>query len=546
MFRPEPAWLSAQDWDLIVIGGGITGAAVLREASRLGLRCLLLEQRDFAWGASSRSGKWVHGGLRYIKQGQLLTTWHAVRERDKLCAQLPGLIDIEGMHWPLYRRDWKGSLIIRAGLWLYDRMAGKRRRHPVSLTRLHEMFPGLEVPNLDGALCFYEGQTDDARLTLRLIQAAESSGAIALNYAEVTGLYQPESAGKTPVRGVYVDLGDAQPTRIPARQVIAATGAWADRLRVQSSQANAPRIRPLRGSHLVFDAARLPVRGTLITEHPHDRRPGFITPFQGRVIVGNTDLDHRQDLQQDAAITDAEVDYLLASVNHYFPSLNLQRNDILATFSGVRPVVDSGADDPSKEARDHAVWEEHELITIGGGKLTTFQHIARDALRRVRDKFPELKRLHRAGPPLSMPSHWPDKPSALNDAQFKRLAGRYGERLGEFLASADAKTLNIIPGTDTLWAELPWCARHEAVVKLDDLLLRRTRIGLLLAHGGAGLQQPIRKLVQPALGWDDTKWQEEWHRYSELWHRYYGVPDGTEDVPGSTKDKVSKENRDAV
>lgn len=546
MFRPEPAWLSEQDWDLIVIGGGITGAAVLREASRLGLRCLLLEQRDFAWGASSRSGKWVHGGLRYIKQGQLLTTWHAVHERDKLCTQLPGLIDIEGMHWPLYRHDWKGSLIIRAGLWLYDRMAGKKRRHPVSMAQMKALFPGLAVPKLSGALCFYEGQTDDARLTLRLIQAAESSGAFALNYAEVIALYQPELDGKTPVRGVYVDIGEDQPTLIQARQVIAATGAWADRLRLPSNPSNAPRIRPLRGSHLVFDAARLPVSGTLITEHPFDRRPGFITPFQGRVIVGNTDLDHRQDLQQDATITAAEVEYLLASVNHYFPALKLQRDDILATFSGVRPVVDSGADDPSKEARDHAVWEEHELITIGGGKLTTFQHIARDALRRVRHKFPELKRLGQTSPPLSMPSHWPNKPAALSDAQFKRLGGRYGDQLTDFLAAADSQQLSVIPGTDTLWAELPWCATFEAVRHLDDLLLRRTRIGLLLAEGGAELREHIRTLVQPALGWDDTRWYEEWHRYSELWHRYYGVPDGSEDAPVRTKDNVSKENQDAV
>jgi len=523
--------LAQEEWDIVVIGGGITGAAVLREASRSGLKCLLLEQRDFAWGASSRSGKWVHGGLRYLKEGQPKVTWDSVREREKLCAELPGLIKLQPMLLPLFKGKPGSELLVRAGLFLYDLMAGKRRRHVVDRAVLGNAFPHLNAPRLKGAICFYEGQADDARLTLRVIQEARASGGIALNYAEVTGLLR--EAGSGAVRGVTAREESADTVHaIRAKQVIAATGAWSDRLRTQVNHNHAERLRPLRGSHLVFDRKRLPVQGTIVLEHPRDRRPGFITLFQGRVIVGNTDLDHSQNLQQDAFITAEEVAYLLETVQHHFPSLGITQQDIISTFSGVRPVVDSGATDPSKESRDHVVWQEDELITIGGGKLTTFQHIAIDALSRAQHKFPQA-RLVKNQPVLVASAPALSLPASLSEEQAETLVGRYGSALADMLFSAPAHSMSLIPGTETFWFELPWCAAHEDVHHLDDLLLRRTRIGLLLEQGGAGLMAQFKELVQAPLKWSDARWQAEAERYLNLWARYYSPPGRQTAEPGS-------------
>lgn len=521
--------LAREEWDIVVIGGGITGAAVLREASRSGLKCLLLEQRDFAWGASSRSGKWVHGGLRYIKEGQLKVTWHSVREREKLCAELPGLITLKPMLWPLFKGKLASGLSIRAGLFLYDLMAGKRRRHSVDIPTVEGTFPYLSAPNLTGAVCFYEGQTDDARLTMRVIQEARKSGAVALNYTEVTGLIR---AGV--VNGVTArEEGSELIHSIKAKQVIAATGAWSNRLRSQVHYNHAERLRPLRGSHLVFDQKRLPVQGTIVLEHPRDHRPGFITLFQGRVIVGNTDVDHKQDLQQDASITAKEVTYLLETVQHYFPDLNITHRDIISTFSGVRPVVDSGEADPSKESRDHVIWQEDELITIGGGKLTTFQHIAIDALSRAQHKFPHARFL-KSQPVLTSQPETFSLPACFTKQQAENLFGRYGSELREMIASAAEPTMSLIPGTETFWFELPWCAAHEDVHHLDDLLLRRTRIGLLIEQGGSGLMERFKQLLQGPLNWSDAQWSAEAERYLALWAAHYRPPEGVDSRSNET------------
>ncbi|MCU1717379.1 glycerol-3-phosphate dehydrogenase/oxidase [Pseudomonas sp. 5P_3.1_Bac2] len=525
--RLSLAECAGQQWDLIVIGGGITGAAVLREAARVGLKCLLLEQRDFAWGASSRSGKWVHGGLRYIKQGQFKVTWHSVQEREKLCRELPGLIQLKAMQWPLFKGKWQASALIHAGLRLYEWMAGTRRRHAADLKQMALDFPYLQAVGLKGAVCFYEGQTDDARLTLRVLQEARQCGAQALNYAEVTQLLKQPHSGA--VCGVKVQRqGSAELHEIHARQVIAATGAWADRLRQQVRHNPHEHLRPLRGSHLLFSAERLPIHSTLVLEHPRDRRPGFITLFQGRVMLGNTDIDHRADLQGEAAISPEEVDYLLENIRHHFPALNITRTDVLSSFAGVRPVVDSGQADPSKESREHVLWHEDELISIGGGKLTTFQHIAIAALRLAQHKFPGVsfdpgQPLLATAPPAVV------LPAQLDVQQGQQLLGRYGAAVAPMLAQASSASLQQIAGTQTLWCELAWCAAHEDVQHLDDLLLRRTRIGLLLEQGGLSLLANIRTLVQEILGWSDAHWQLEVERYCQLWRTHYSVPDAAVD-----------------
>ena len=510
-----------QHWDIIIIGGGITGAAVLLESSRAGLRSLLLEQRDFAWGTSSRSGKWVHGGLRYMKQGQIKVTYDSVREREKLCREFAGLITMKPMHWLFFKGHLVDEWLIRTAIFVYDLLAGKHWRRHVTGQQLQQAFPGLEASGLKSALCFYEGQTDDARMTLRVIQEAHKFGGVALNYTPVVGLEKVDGL----VRGVHVPDDDGNGTVcVQGSQVIAATGVWSDLMRQHIQKTNTQKLRPLRGSHLIFDRKDLPVDHAVVLEHPIDKRPGFITPFQGRVLVGNTDLDHRQDLGNEASITADEVTYLLGFVQHYFPSLHVERSHILSTFSGVRPVLDSGKANPSSESRDHVVWQEDELITIGGGKLTTFQHIALDALMRVRGKFPQLETLRQkhsllqsAPAPLSHPGLTPE--------QNQRMTGRYGDAAARMVQDAGPSDLALVPGTETHWIELAWCAAKEEVMHLDDLLLRRTRVGLLLRGGGVDLLGDIRAKVQSVLQWSDARWDAEVTRYLTLWTTHYSVPE---------------------
>ncbi len=533
-----------QEWDLIIIGGGITGAGILREAVRLGLHALLVEQRDFAWGTSSRSSKLVHGGLRYLKERKFRLTRASVRERQRLLAEGPGLIDPLGFLLTNYQGDSPGRWTFRAGLSLYDLMALQWSHRRYSPLELRLLAPHISEDGLEGGLQYGDAQTDDARLVLRVLQEAVAAGGVALNYARAEQVLRDEEGKVIGVRLRRTDSVEGRQTSLPrettppnepalsvrdvhANVVINATGAWADRLRGQLGRA--PRIRPLRGSHLIFPAWRLPVAQAISFLHPVDRRPVFIFPWEGVTLVGTTDVDHGQPLDQEPQISPQETAYLMAAVEHQFPSLHLTLADVISTYAGVRPVIGSGVEDPSKESRDHVVWEEEGLLTVTGGKLTTFRLIALDALESMRHRLPELPEPNRRHPVLDPVDEaqfaWPP---ALDKPARRRLLGRYGAATAALLDAAQPGELATIPGTQALWAELRWAARAEAVVHLEDLLLRRVRLGLLLPGGGQALLSRIRDLCQAELGWDDGRWEAEEAAYLDLWQRCYSVPE-----PGS-------------
>jgi glycerol-3-phosphate dehydrogenase len=308
-----------------------------------------------------------------------------------------------------------------------------------------------------------------------------------------------------------------------AQVIINATGAWADELR---GQINAPpRIRPLRGSHLIFPAWRLPVAQAISFLHPIDSRPVFIFPWEGITLVGTTDVDHTQPLCDEPRISPEEAAYLMAAVRAEFPSLNLTLDDVTATFAGVRPVIGTGQADPSKESRDHVVWEENGLLTVTGGKLTTFRLIALDALKAARRRLPDMPRPDSKMPVLNPINVALPGAERLDDSTRRRLLGRYGADAPHLAAAAQAGELDPIPTTQYLWAELRWAARAEGVVHLDDLLLRRMRLGLLLPEGGKALLPRIRAICQPELGWDDARWEAEEAAFVELWRKAYALPD---------------------
>jgi len=503
-------------WDIIIIGGGITGAGILREALRCGLRCLLLDQKDFAWGTSSRSGKLVHGGLRYLKQGQVKTTWHSVREREKLLLECGGLVEPLGFLMPTYLGDRLGPLLLQAGLSVYDLIALRKSRRRFRPEDIALMAPALKGDKLSGGFWYRDARTDDARLVLNVIREAVNLGGFALNYVRVTNLCSVRGR----VRGVAVeDMLTGQCGEIEARVVINATGVWADQVR--SMVHSTPGLRRLRGSHLIFPGWRFPLALAVSIHHPGDGRPLYAFPWEGVTLLGTTDLDHEHSLEAEPWISLREGKYLMEAVQHYFPSLNLSGNDVVSTFSGVRPVVNTGKTDPSREAREHVIWADNGLITITGGKLTTFALLARAALAIARKYI---------GRPGVIPPKPGEKKASTNlpsisseiagNCEYRRLAGRYGTGALDLLKDCRAEDLTAVPGTETLWGEIPWAAREE-VVHLDDLLLRRVRLGMLVPEGGVSILSRLRKLAQPVLGWDNTRWEMEETRYFDLWKQFY-------------------------
>lgn len=509
----------SEPWDVLIVGGGITGAGILREAVRLGLRALLVEQRDFGWGTSSRSSKLVHGGLRYLAEGKLGLTRASVRERKRLLEEAPGLIDPLGFLLATYKGDRPGRWTYKAGLSVYDLLALQWSHRHYSAQDFEMLAPHIACRGLEGGFRYGDAQTDDARLVLRVIREAVAAGGVALNDAAAEELLR--EGGR--VAGVrLVDRLEGRSAEVRARVVINATGAWADRLRAQVGAPGC--IRPLRGSHLIFPAWRLPVAQALSFLHPHDRRPVFIFPWEGIALVGTTDLDHHAPLDDEPAIAPGEVSYLMAAVESQFSALGLGLDDVIATFAGVRPVIGTAQADPSKESRDHVVWEEEGLLTVTGGKLTTFRLIALDALKAARRRLPALPRLDRRLPVLdpvdvALPAAQP-----IEEAERRHLLGRYGAEAPALVGGAQPGELEAIPGTRTLWAELRWAARAEGVNHLDDLLLRRVRLGLLLEEGGLGILPRVRSIVQPELGWSDGRWEAEEAAYRDLWRRAYSLP----------------------
>ncbi len=517
---------SATQWDVLVVGGGITGAGILLEASRRGLKTLLVEQRDFAWGTSSRSSKLVHGGLRYLKEGRFGLTRESVQERQLLMQQAKGLVEAQSFAFGDYVGRKPGRKLFLFGLAVYDWMAGLAERHYFGRDDFLMMAPNMQGDGLVGGMRYTDAKTDDARLVLRVLKEAESHGGQALNYVAVQSLLRD---GQRIQGAIVTDTMTQDVHEVRARVVINATGAWADRLRGKQPSSdgtqpkdNWPKLRPLRGSHLVLPAWRLPLAQAVSLMHPHDGRPVFAFPWEGVTLVGTTDVDHSADLQTEASITRPEVDYLMAALQEQFPQLDLSESDILATFAGVRPVIDSGKADPSKEGREHAVWVDDGMVSVTGGKLTTFRVIAMDVLRHVQRLLPEWQ--DKLAPQAVFEARTAVKAPKLSSQQRQRLLGRYGHHAQSLVDAAHEGELALVPGTQTLWAELRWSARAEAVLRLEDLMLRRSRLGLQLRAGGLEHLPRIRTMCQPELGWTDQEWEQEQQAYLQLWQAHYGLP----------------------
>ncbi|MGB2140671.1 MAG: glycerol-3-phosphate dehydrogenase/oxidase, partial [Psychrobacter sp.] len=530
----------SKPWDMLIIGGGITGAGIAREAARRGLAVLLIEQKDFAWGTSSRSSKMVHGGLRYIASGDYKTTLLSVRERERMLTEAGGLVNEMHYVMPHYKGKFPPPWIFNTLLRVYDKIAGKRYFKYFKKDAFLRLNPNIKQDKFLGASQFSDAITDDSRLVMRVLDEAIHDGAHAINYLKAESLITNEQClvvGATLKDTASKDKD--QTYKVHAKVVVSATGAWADTLRMQAreqtEQSFNKQIRPSRGSHLVVSQERLPTSQAYTFLHPADKRAVFVFPWENRTVLGTTDLDHPPLNDEEVGITSAEVDYLLAATNSLFDDTDLNREDVISTWAGVRPLIADSGDgkrvSPSKEKRDHSVWLDNNLVTVSGGKLTTFRLIALDVLAKCQEVLDlddsATQNLNtNSDQVFNNPTPTHAKFVTLPADLQQRLQGFYGLQLDTLLELAHEEDLAYVTDSNTIWAEIRFAARFEQVIHLDDLLLRRTRLGLILPHGAMTplISARLKQICQQELGWDEQKWQQEVARYSELWQRYYHLP----------------------
>ena len=501
------------NWDIIIIGGGITGAGILKLASQLGLKVLLVEQRDFSWGSSSRSSKMVHGGLRYIADGQIKLTVESVKERQHLVEHSNGLVFNQSFLMSHYKKQFPQPWIFNSLLSVYDFIAGIKQHNYLPKAQYSYFAPKVKTKYSKGGSQFVDAMTDDCRLVLRLLQEAQTDNnkALAINYTKVTKLNYKRNG----VKGVQVQL-DGQNIPIKSKVVINATGAQASQFNLSNPIV---KLRALRGSHLVVSNWSLPVASAISVRHPKDKRPVQIYPWQNTTIVGTTDVEHKYDLNVEPNISQNEFDYLIECVKHQFDDIKLNDLDLISTFSGVRPVVTNGGGiDPSKEKRDHSIWHEQGVINIAGGKLTTFRVIAKQVIETacglLNLRFNNYNY-----------SAFDEQISLIENNLSKqisdRLTGVYGRLVNQFIIESNSELVKPISYSLTLWAELLWSIKHEQVVHLDDLLLRRTRIGNVLPNGAIEHLETIKPWCMKYLNWDANKWLEELNRYIDIYNSHY-------------------------
>jgi len=409
------------------------------------------------------------------------------------------------------------------GVTLYDLFALKWQHRYLNPAALRDVCPLVHSQGLLGGHEYYDAEVDDARLVLRLLSEAAHQGATVLNYARVESLLRNRQGEVSGVALVDRTPGASRSAEVQAGVVINAAGPWSDQVRAHLG--SPARLRKLRGSHLIFSRQRLPLVQAVTLLHPRDGRAMFVIPWETSTFIGTTDLDHPQALDDgEPFASQAEIDYMLEGLRAIFPAARITQADVVSTFAGVRPVVNTGAANPSKESRAHVVWQEDGMVTITGGKLTTFRVMAQAAVRaallRLGNRRLDVK--PRFFDPL------PDFPATggLPPDRLDFLAGRYGAAAPDLIAQAAPEELDLIPGTFNSWAEIRWNARYGAVVHLDDMLLRRLRLGLLLPNGGMSLLESLRAIIQPELGWDDQRWQQEAADYQRCWTAYYSPQPG--------------------
>jgi glycerol-3-phosphate dehydrogenase len=516
----ERAWQRlGEGLDVLVIGGGITGAGILHDAALRGLSVGLVERGDFGCGTSSRSSKLIHGGLRYLRKMQLGITRTACRERDLLALANPHLVWPVRFLYPSYEHDATPGWQVDLGLAMYDHLTPVRHRHEkVDAQSAASLVPVLARPGLEFGLLYDDAVADDARLVLSVVAAGVLAGGVAASYTRVEELMQ-DRAGR--VAGALVrDVESGAVQEVRAHVVVNATGVWGDEVRTMAGASKA-RLRPSRGSHLLFPRHRLPLEVAVTALAPDDGRPVFSVPHPEGTLVGTTDLFHAGALE-DPRPSAEETGYLLRFAQHVFPSVRLSARDVTGAFAGVRPVLSSHAETPSEASREEAVWEEHGLVSTAGGKLTTYRATAEKVVNAAVKRLPEEVR-ERVGPSQTAAATLPWRAEhtglrqglralGVGDEVASGMARRLGALALPAVAAGGEAVQPVADGLDLCGAELLWHVRFGGVVHLEDLLLRRVRLGMWQPRVCLEVAPKLRPLLRRAAGWTVARWNREVER----------------------------------
>ena len=511
--------LADDPFDVLVVGGGITGAGVALDAVTRGLRVGLVERRDLAAGTSSKSSKLVHGGLRYLQQGEIGLVYEALAERQRLRYTAPHLVHLLPFLIPVLG---KGGVVpprlaraMRTALWLYDLTGGARigKLHErVTAAEAIEYLPTLRADRVVGGFVYYDAQTDDARLTMTVARTAADHGAAVANWTSVVGL--DSSGGR--VTGARLRTAEGDELAVRADVVVNATGVWSDDLRAMDEGAHPDSIRPAKGVHVSVPWAKVRNQIAAVVPVPEDKRSIFVVPLGDRTYIGTTDTDYDGPLD-DPRCTPDDVRYLLDAVNASLAE-PITESDVLATWAGLRPLVRSNATGRTADlSRRHRISRSPGgVVSVTGGKLTTYRRMGADTVdavgdvldRRIGRSVTRRLRLHGAEGYERLSADDLGLPADVVD----HLGGRHGGEARALAALIHAdRSLGepAVAGLPYLRAEVVHAVRHEMARTLDDVLTRRIPARWLDGRAAADAADDVARLMAGALGWDDGRVQRE-------------------------------------
>lgn len=528
-------------FDVLIVGGGITGACAARDAARRGLSTAIVEKNDWAFGTSSRSSKLVHGGLRYLELYDFKLVFEACRERRRLLLNAPHVVWPQSFIFPVYKGDKNPPFLIDMGLWMYDFLALFRNVQPHQFhgpRRILEVEPGLDRERLKAGGQFYDCSTDDARLTLSHVQSAHLEGACCLSYAQVVDFLRRDGI----LCGARVkDLVGGEEFDIEARVVLNCSGPWTDKVCKLDDPHTEPKLRPTKGSHVIVPWERIKPYNAMPVISPQDQRMLFLVPWKDYVLIGTTDTYYEGDYDTIHANT-WDVDYILEAANRAMPGANLTHADVISTYAGLRPLIwEGGGKDvkESKVSREHSIYESHSgLISIAGGKLTTARSMAEELVdlgaRRLEERFgircegcttkrapvygKDGEDFHRRMERLA-------REIRLDDDVIGKMQRLGTGALQVLTLMKEDTSLAERVGADIPYtkAHVIYSARNEMVVTLADFMIRRSSIYYEDWEQGLGCAERIADLLAKELGWDGegkARQIEDYRRVVELSRAY--------------------------
>jgi glycerol-3-phosphate dehydrogenase len=515
--------LRTEAFDVAIVGGGITGAGVARDAALRGLRVALLEANDFASGTSSRSSRLIHGGVRYLEHGHLHLVFESSRERRVLLRIAPHLVRPLAFTWPVYQGARISRLKLGLGLGLYDALSMFRnvaRHERLSRNDILEREPHLRQDDLVGGARYYDAATDDARLTLANVIAAVESGAAVLNHAPVTGL---EVVGGR-VRGVRAyDAISGSDFRIRASLVVNATGPWSDEIRALESRIDQPTVAGSRGAHVAVPRERVGNRQAVTMIHPHDGRVLFTLPAGDQTIIGTTETPTGTSDRESRA-TDVDIAYLLAGANSYFPRANLAASDIISAWSGIRPLARQLAtDDVGSASREHAIARGPKgVLHVTGGKLTTYRAMAAQVVGQFAGPEAGAERTAEVALPggdRPVAELLTDAAESIGDEVVRHhLVLAYGSRWRDVWSLGDDRPelrARLLPSHAVIGAEMVYGVKQEMAMTLGDLMIRRTHLAFEMPDQARAVAPRVAQHIAPYLNWSREKIEQALRAYDD-------------------------------